>query len=84
MERKIALLPGEVSQAYPVNINKGTRSNNELREVPSLRWGRPSAEAIVPCKKWEGPNNRKAEEGQEGGQCDESRISWKQGLPAKG
>ena len=44
-----------------------------------------SAEAIVPQKKMrEGPNNRKSEETEEGGQYEESRIPWKRGLPAKG
>lgn len=34
-----------------------------------------SAEAIVPGKKWEGPNNRKSEERMKGGPSNESRIS---------
>ena len=31
-----------------------------------------------------GPNNRKSEETEEGGQYEESRTPWKRGLPAKG
>ena len=68
------LLPGEITQAYSVNVYEETRSNNGLREV---------SRGIVEWKKWEGLNNRKPEERKKGGQCDENRISWKQGLPAE-
>ena len=52
-----------------------TRSNNELREV--------SRGHSTKKKKREGPNNRKSEQREEGGQYGESRISRKRGLPTK-
>jgi|LSQX01.2.fsa_nt_gb hypothetical protein len=58
---------------------KKSRSNNELREV-----SRGHSTGGSEMRPWEGLNNRKSEERTKGGQCGESRISWKEGLPAKG
>ena len=66
-------LPGEVSQA-------------EKKAVVTTNCEK-SAEVIVPGGKKilrEGPNNRKSEEREKGGQYGESRIPRKRGLPAKG
>lgn len=71
--------PGRSRKRGQVDIFERTRSNNELREV-----SRGHSTVGGEKKKREGPSNRKSEERTKGSQCDESRISWKQGLPAKG
>lgn len=55
-------LASEVKETYPKTIVVTTNCEK-------------SAEAIVPEKKWEGPNNRKSEERMKGGPSNESRIS---------
>ncbi len=66
-----------VIPATAVSGGESNHSNNESRE------GR-RGHSTGGKKNREGPNNRKSEEAEKGGQYDESRIPRKWGLPAKG
>jgi len=68
-----------MNTVIPVEAMSGwepSHSNNELREV--------SRGHSTSKKMREGPNNRKSEETEKGGQYEESRIPRKRRLPAKG